>query len=74
MGLTRCLFWPGDPVNRALALACRQKLRLEKAQREREQLWAEIERAEREKDGPRVVELIRAKQLLDRKLREAGRP
>ena len=68
------MFWPGDPVNRALALACRQKLRLERAQREREQLRAEIERAEREKDSARVAELIRAKQLLDRKLREAARP
>jgi len=68
------LFWPGDPVDRALAQACRQKLRLERAQREGEQLRAEIERAEREKDVPRVAELIRAKQLLDRKLREAGRP
>jgi DNA primase len=72
--LYESLFWPGDPVNRALALACRQKLRLERAQREREQLRAEIERAEREKDGARVAELIRAKQLLDRKLREAARP
>src|SRR2546422_749508 len=72
--LYESLFWPGDPVNRALALACRQKLRFERAQRERERVRADIERAEREKDSPRLAELIRAKQLLDRKLREAGRP
>ena len=72
--LYESLFWPGDPVNRALALACRQKLRFERAQRERERLRADIERAEREKDGARLAELIRAKQLLDRKLREAGQP
>ena len=72
--LYESMFWPGDPVNRALALACRQKLRFERAQRERERLRADIERAEREKDGARLAELIRAKQLLDRKLREAGQP
>jgi DNA primase len=67
------LFWPGDSPNGALALACRQKLRLEKAQREMESLRAQIERAERAKDAPRLAELIRAKQLLDRKLHQSGR-
>ena len=72
--LYESLFWRGDPPTRALAQGCRQKLRLERAQRELEKLRAEIERAERAKDDPRLAELITAKQLMDRKLRELLRP
>ncbi len=68
------LFWPGDAPGRELAAGLRQALRLRKAQREHEKLQAEIERAEREKNSARLLELYGAKVKSGKKLQELGRP
>ncbi len=58
------LLGAGDAPHRDEVLACCRALRRKKAEREREQLQAAIQMAEREQDRPRLVELLEAKAKL----------
>ena len=66
------LFASGVP-SRDEALACIRALRMRRALRENERLLAEIEAAQRERDGGRLTELQEAKLKLAKELRELGR-
>jgi hypothetical protein len=68
------LFWAGEAADRDVALRHLRSLRIRKAQREGERLVSEIQSAARARDNIRLAQLQKAKQSLDKELRELLRP
>jgi DNA primase len=63
-----CAFSPGEPSGREAVEACYEALWRRKMERERGQLQAAIEEAEKAKDTSRLSELMRAKTLISQQL------
>jgi DNA primase len=68
--LYESLFWAGETADRDLALRHLRSLIIRKAQREGEKLVADIKSAAAHRDNDRLALLQRAKQTLDKQLRE----
>jgi hypothetical protein len=68
------LFWAGETADRDVALRHLRALRIRKAQREGERLVSDIKSTARAHDNIRLAQLQKAKQILDKELRELLRP
>jgi DNA primase len=68
------LFWAGETADRDVALRHLRSLRIRKAQREGEKLVSDIQSAALASDNIRLAQLQKAKQSLDKELRELLRP